>query len=184
MENQKERVVLSVDAETDGLWGVPFAIGAVVYNLIGEEIARYVGRSNVPPTNPWVLENVSPNLNDIQVVGDTNDLLRDFADFYNQMRSQYDVTVLWHMGHVVEAYLFRLLVEKKFVGQWDAPYVPVEVSAYLQMAGYAPDSVDRCVEANNLQIEFEGKTHNPLYDCIVAYRVWEHLKSAGSYQKN
>lgn len=175
MKTVKKSVVLSVDAETDGLWGAPFAVGAVAYNNGGDEIARYAGRSNVPPTNPWVLENVSPNLNDINVVGDTDDLLRDFADFYNHMRSQYGVTVLWHMGHVVEAYLFRLLVEKKLIGEWDAPYVPVEVSAYLQMAGYAPDSVDKYLEANNLHLEFDGKAHNPLDDCIVAYKVWKHI---------
>jgi len=175
METKKQSVVLSVDAETDGLWGMPFAVGAVVYDESGKEITRYVGRSNVPPTNTWVLENVWPNTHNIPVVGDTDALLKDFADFYTRMRSQYDVTVLWHMVHVVEAYLFRLLVEKGFIGEWDAPYVPIEVSAYLQQAGYKPDSVDSYISANGLEAGYDGATHNPLYDCIVAYRVWKHL---------
>lgn len=175
MENVKQSVVLSVDAETDGLWGLPFAIGAVVYNENGVEITRYVGKSNVPPTNSWVVENVEPKLQDIPVVGDTNALLNDFAKFYTYMRNQYDVTVLWHMGHVVEAFLFRLLVEKGLIGEWDAPYIPIEVSAYLQQAGYKPDSVDAYISANGLSVEYGGTTHNPLYDCIAAYRVWEHI---------
>lgn len=176
METVKQSVILFVDAETDGLWGLPFAVGAVVYNESGVEIARYVGRSNVQPTNQWVRENVLPNIQDVpDVGGGTDTLLSDFADFYSSMRDQYDVTVLWHMGHVVEAYLFRLLVEKGFIGEWDAPYVPIEVSAYLQQAGYKPDSVDGYMSANGLSAEYDGATHNPLYDCIASYRVWEHL---------
>ncbi len=175
MDTKKVKMVLSVDAETDGLWGLPFAIGAVCYSENGVEISRFEGMSTYMPKNEWVLTNVVPKLGDMTMVGDTDDLLQAFAKYYQNLRELYDVTVLWHMGHVVEAYLFRLLVEKGYIGEWDAPYTPIELSVYLEMYGYAPDSVDAYLEEEDIEVDFDGATHNPLYDCIAAYKVWRNL---------
>jgi len=81
------------------------------------------------------------------------------------------------MGHVVEAQLFRLMVEGGHLGPWDAPYVPVEISEVLRCNGYAPDSVDKALEALGLEKPVvEGGTHNPLYDAMVAAAVYFAIK--------
>jgi len=80
------------------------------------------------------------------------------------------------MGHIVEAHVFRELHRTGAIGEWDAPYTPIEVSELLRSAGYAADSVDGYLETNNLQIPtVVGGTHNPLYDCIVAAEVYFDL---------
>ena len=99
------------------------------------------------------------------------EMLKDFSDEY---MSKKNATVLWHMGHIVEAYLFRELNRLGFIGDWDAPYVPVEVSALLAAVGEKADSVDSYVEKYNIE-KPDGSTHNPLYDCEVAAKVFEHL---------
>ncbi len=84
------------------------------------------------------------------------------------------------MGYVVESNLFRLMVRGGHIGEWDAPYVPVEVAEHLRIAGYAADSVDSYMESAGLKKpEVVGGTHNPLYDAMVAASVYFDLtKSA------
>lgn len=173
-EIKKERVIMSVDAESDGLYGPIIAIAAVIYREDGTEIRRFCGKSDVKLSNQWVQENVVPFLGDIPSLGHV--LLDEFADFYNKAREQCDVTVLWHMGYVVEGFLFRTLVEDGCIGEWDAPYTPIEVSSYLAMAGYAPDSVEDYLKVKGIKVESEGSRHNPIFDCIAAYKAYVELK--------
>lgn len=173
-KNQKEKVIIPIDAESDGLYGPIIAIAAVIYREDGTEIRRFCGKSDVTPSNEWVQENVVPFLGYIPSLG--YELLDEFADFYNEAIEQYDVTVLWHMGYVVEGFLFRTLVEDGYIGEWDAPYTPVEVSSYLAMAGYAPDSVEDYLKIKGIKVEGEGSRHNPVFDCITAYKAYVELK--------
>ena len=134
--------------------------------------------------NPWVIENVVPHLQDIPVIEEVGveipythkPLLQAFAEYYNKLREQYDVRVLWHMGHVVEAHLFRQIVNLGYIGEWDAPYVAIEVASFLEAAGFQPDSVDKYATEKGIEVNVSGSsTHHPLYDCEVAYRVYQHL---------
>ena len=61
--------VLSMDAETNGLWGQAFAIGAILYSEDGSEAARFVGRCPIQgeKVNPWVAENVLPQMEAIPI---------------------------------------------------------------------------------------------------------------------
>ncbi|MCX6719271.1 MAG: hypothetical protein NTZ38_02760, partial [Candidatus Taylorbacteria bacterium] len=57
-------------------------------------------------------------------------------------------------------------------------YPLYDVSGNLQQAGEDATSVDKYVQKNNLSVgEFEGGTHNPLYDSAVAAAVYRHLVS-------
>lgn len=181
---KKKVVILTIDAETNGLWGRIFAIGAIAYGENGERISMFQGRTSMKEVdNPWVIENVLPHLQDIPVIEEEGSrepythkpLLKAFAEYYQNLREQYDVRVLWHMGHVVESHLFRCLVNMGYIGEWDAPYVPIEVASFLEAAGYQPDSVDKYASEKGLEIKVDGSTHHPLYDCEVAYRVYKHL---------
>ena len=168
--------VFSWDAETNGLWGQAFAIGALVYNEQGIEVARFVGRlPDTEVTDGWVKENVLTKIKDIPVTHQTYDsLLSDFAKFYLANKENADVVV--HMGFIVEVKILRDLHERKLIGDWDAPYPLLDVSGNLQQAGEDATSVDKYVKKYNLSVgEFEGGTHNPLYDSAVAATVYRHL---------
>lgn len=168
--------VFSFDAETNGLWGQAFAIGALVYNEQGAEIARFVGRlPDSAVTENWVKENVLTRIGDIPVTHNTyEDLLAGFAEFYKVNRVGADVVV--HMGYIVEAGLLRDMHTQGVIGDWDGPYPLLDVSGNLQQAGEDPTSVESYVERNQLPIgEFAGGTHNPLYDSAVAAAVYRHL---------
>lgn len=182
-EGVKE-VVMSIDAESDGLWGKPFSIGAILYNKeTGEELDSFKSRlSNEFVSDCWVKENVLPTLNFDITHDSLESMLKDFVDFYNKYRRMFtddnyncSMYTLYHMGHIVEAYLFRLMFEQKLIGMFDAPYTPIEVSEVLRLKGFNPDSVDSYAKDHSLEISDYGTTHNPLYDCEVAFKVWFDL---------
>lgn len=162
----------SVDAETDGLWGNVFAVAAIVYDECGKEIDRIALR--LPDSvvgNGWVIENVLPQISDMEITHTSYEkMIKEFSDFYMKHK---DASTLWHMGHIVEAHLFREMHRLGYIGDWDAPYVPIEVASYLEMAGEPADSVDAYAKKNSIKVD--GNTHNPLYDCEVAAKVFFHL---------
>lgn len=164
----------SVDAETDGLWGNVFAVAAIVYDQFGKEIERIALR--LPDSvieNEWVKDNVLPQLDELKITHSSyEEMMKEFSDFYLKHK---DATALWHMGHIVEAHLFREMHRLGYIGDWDAPYVPIEVASYLEMAGEAADSVDTYAIKNSIKVD--GNTHNPLYDCEVAAKVFFHLQN-------
>ncbi len=184
--------VISIDAETDGLWGDPFAVAAIMYDG-GVEVGKILLRlPNCIVKSEWVRENVLPALQAVPVThGWPNiaqqvaskeklqkdayeGMLKDFAVFYMSAKEE-GFAPLWHMGHVVEAYLFRELVRLGYTGEWDAPFCPIEVATMLELSGHNPSSVDGYVSQYGLEVADYGSSHNPLYDCEVAYRVYEHL---------
>ena len=168
--------VFSFDAETNGLWGQAFAIGALVYDEQGTEIARFVGRCPIEgETDKWVAENVLPKMADIPETQSTYvGLLANFAEFYKANKQDADIVV--HMGVPVESKVLIDMHTKGFIGDWDGPSPLHDVSGNLQAAGADPTSVDKFASEHNLSVsEFTGGTHNPLYDSAVAAVVYRHL---------
>ena len=216
--------ILSIDAETDGLWGNPFSIAAIVYED-GKEIDKVCYRlPDEVVTDEWVKENVLPTLNfpvthRISLKDDDKlysncfseqalaegytyqrhadrtehleeeyrrqlrtkcdfeksyqQMLKDFAEFYNKYRQES--TVLWHMGHIIESHLFRELHRLELIGDWDAPYTPIEVSEILRQNSEDAGSVDGYIKKYDISVNDYGSTHNPLYDCEVAAKTYFHL---------
>ena len=167
---------ISIDAESDGLWGPVFCIAVTIHSYYGRELEHHVFTYNnytEDIKNEWVRENVLPA---IELPGDTDyarsrlGMLSHFADFWLKHK---DLSVMWHMGHIVETGLFRELRELELIGDFDAPYNPIEISSYLRWSGCKDDSVDTYAQLSRLDIK--GSTHDPLYDCRVAAAVWFHL---------
>ena len=166
--------IISIDAETNGLWGEPFAIAAIVYDEHGQETDRFFARiPDSKVTDEWVQDNVLHTLKSLPVTHEgLYSMLTDFSEFWMKYKASHQA--LWHMGHVVESYLFRLMVQKGITGEWDAPYTFVEVATVLDVAGEPADSVDGYAKKHNLELP-DGSTHNPLYDCQVAAKVYHHI---------
>jgi len=170
--------IISIDAETNGLWGQPFAVALVKYNAEGDEIDRATFRCPIDGViNPWVEENVIPSIDGITKTNESYDsMMQAIGSWW--LKNKEGSTALWHMGHIVESHLFRELHRVDAIGDWDAPYTPIELSEILRVKGYAPDSVDNYIRDNKIVIpNISGGTHNPLYDAIVAAKVYFDLKS-------
>jgi hypothetical protein len=170
--------IFSFDAETNGLWGQTFAIGAILYGEDGAKISRFVGRCPIEgEINPWVKENVLPQIETIPVTQTSYDeLLADFAKFY--LANKQDAHILVHMGVPVESTIIRDMHDRGYIGDWDGPFPLIDLAGNLQQAGEDPTSPDSYIKKYELKIaEFEGGTHNPLYDSAVAAEVFRHLES-------
>ena len=173
--------IFSFDAETNGLWGTAWAIGALVIDENGREVARFAARlPDSLVTDGWSKANSLPKVQKIPVTHETYAaMLADFAKFYMAHKDGADVVV--HMGYIVEAKLLRDMHEHGFIGAWDAPFPLFDVSGNLQAAGAVPTSVDKFVAEHGLPIgEFEGGIHNPLYDSAVAAAAYRYLTGGRS----
>lgn len=163
--------IFSFDAETDGLWGQAFSIGAILYED-GLEKSRFVGRCPIMgEPNPWVAENVLPKMADIPITCESYDqLLKDFFEFY--LSEKENSTIIVHMGLPVESRLFLDAHSMGIIGDWDAPYPLIDISAFSEIN----DSVDSYNKKHDLLVgEFQGGTHNPLYDSAAAAVAYHHL---------
>ena len=86
---------LSLDAETDGLWGNPFVIGMIIYEVIAGKLVKieetFWRIPNSVVKNEWVVSNVLPTL-DFPVTHESyEEMLKDFSDKY---MSEKDATVI------------------------------------------------------------------------------------------
>lgn len=75
--------ILSFDCETNGLWGQAFAIGAIVYEN-GKEVKKFYSRCPIEgKIDPWVEENVLPQMVGMLVTHKSYDeMLKAFAEFF------------------------------------------------------------------------------------------------------
>lgn len=175
--------VFSFDAETNGLWGQAFAIGALVYDESGREIARFVGRlPDSVVTDEWVQANVLPTMGDISVSHQSYEaLVTDFAKFYLANKDDADIVV--HMGVPVESNLLRDMHSQGCIGDFDGPYPLLDLVGELAQAGEDSTSCDKYVAKWKIVVPDFGTTHNPLYDSAVAAQVHRHLVSRRTTDK-
>lgn len=159
--------IFTFDGETKGLWGEAFCLAAAVLNDEGKIIDQFVGRCPISgEIDKWVQENVLPKLEDIPIsYANYKELLMAFADFWQKWRKDIDVTVT-HMGMIVEAKVIRDMHDYGFIGDWEAPYVTADCASF-PMVG---DSVDTYAKAHNIKVS--GDSHNPLYDSLIAGKVY------------
>ena len=170
-ENKK---ILSLDAETNGLYGDAFAIGAILMDKeTGKEEKSFLARCLIDKrVDDFVRNNVLPVLSDVE---DTHisykAMLMDFIDFFKENKEDADVIV--HMGVPVEAKLFIDAVNMGLMGPFDGPYPLVDIAAYPEIW----DSVDTYNKENGIVVpDCFGGTHNPLYDCYAAALAYRHVR--------
>jgi len=175
-----DKSTFSFDAETNGLWGQAFAIAALVYNEGGVETARFVGRCPIEgDINPWVADNVLPQMTGVpETHGSYEELLGDFALFY--LANKVDADVVVHMGVPVESTVLKDMHTLGLIGDWDGPFPLFDLASSLAQAGEDATSVDAYCVKHGIDVskaDFEGGSHNPLFDSAVAAAVWIHLQT-------
>ena len=162
--------IFSFDAETNGLWGQTFAIAAVVKSEAGT--ISFIGTCPIEgQVNQWVAENVLPvmeNIPEEYEYASYKELLKAFVSFYKKYKEDADIIV--HMGLPVEARLFIDAHNMGILGDWEAPFPLIDISAYPEIN----ISVDTYNKKNGIENPYIGSPHNPLYDSWAALVAYEH----------
>jgi len=182
---QAAKKIFSFDLEVDGLYGVGFAIAATVRES-GREIASFEGRTpDSAVSDSWVRENVLPALGDMPVTHQSSEELEEaFWAFYAQhclVEGEWgpsfdsdNIVVIAHCGSPVESGFFRRAVERDGSRTFQAPLPLHEVGTLLEALGEDATSVDAYVKKHGITVQFDGVSHHPMYDSVVAAQVWEH----------
>lgn len=161
--------IFTWDAETNGLWGQAFAIGAVLYEN-GVEVASFYARCPIEgEVNSWVAKNVLPQMEDMVQTHDSyEEMLSAFAKFF--MENKADADVIFHMGVPVESRVIIDMHDKGFIGDWDGAYPWLDIAGCLKHAGFDCTSVDTYNAEHGIVVPQPeaGGTHNPLYDSRAA----------------
>lgn len=152
----------SFDAETDGLFGPVFAIGAVVMNQNQEILDQFTGVfSGEPIVDPWVRANCLPVPEDFQAYSSREALLNAFWNFYARHRE--DCTILADTPFPVEAGLLRACIDLDPQNRMQlSPYPVIDAASVFFAKGLDSDT-DR--------MEFSGyigRKHDPLADAIAS----------------
>lgn len=180
--------VLSIDCETNGLYGQIFAIGAIYKDSDGYEL-KYQARVSIEDeVNSWVQENVIPNIKDIELLDKTVDddaigmeklLLKDFKKFYDRIKAitENELIVIGHMICPVEANLFIKMRKYGLMEDFDGPYPFIDVASMMFMIeDEDPTSIDKYIERWNLKTPSSLNPHHPLYDAKATLTVFRNLK--------
>lgn len=157
-----------VDAETDGLYGDVWAIGAVVANESGDIIATFAGQIEYTGQNEWVLQNVAPYV-DLPRYASARALRDAFWAFWLAHRD--GAICIADFGAPVESGLFAACVADDLAArQWLGPYPLHEVETALVCNSVNSD-IDR--------FEFSGLTglakHNPVDDARASLACWQKV---------
>ena len=195
---------ISVDVETNGLYGKPYAVSMIAYR--NGEIEKKIKVFSRPeePLQDW-LEN-NPQLLSIPeaiTYMSYEDMMTIAAEFYKEQAPLGDVIaktldahgnpkrnvvmkhgqpdyqhtpVLYHCGMIVEGNFFRELVRLGLIGQYDAPMAPIDVADYLRINGFNPHSVESYL--NRCEVwTTDNFMHDPEYDAIQAAKAYMLLVS-------
>lgn len=159
--------IFSADAETDGLYGPVWAIGA--HWMDGDSIATFKGQLNpAVVTDPWVREHVVPVV-DLPRYGSRTDLLNAFWAFW--MAHKKGADAVGDFDYPVETDLFRACVELDLSArQWEGPYPLHELATALLKAGHDPH-VDRREFCGRLDLV----PHDPVDDALASALCWRKV---------
>ena len=152
----------SFDAETDGLYGEAFAIGAVWMDEDGRILEKFAGQCIAPGiASEWVRENCLPHLVRLPEYPSRAALREAFWQFY--MHCREGSVIIADVPYPVEAQLLRTCVEENLEERcFQGPYPLVDVASMLFARGLDPDT-DRQEFSG-----YTGSAHNPLDDAIAS----------------
>jgi hypothetical protein len=130
--------IICFDAESNGLHGPAFAVGAVVLDGAGAELETFYARSPiVGDVDPWVRDNVLPVLADAPITHSTPREMRDAFWAWLAQRKATGMVVV-DCGWPVEAGLLCACVADDPSRAFCGPYPLHEVASLMVAAGLDP----------------------------------------------
>lgn len=167
-----DRVIFSIDAETIGLYGEPFAIGYTVTNLEGKELEN--GYLACPPlkakgnhlNREWVQINVIPHLPVETTYDSPTALCEAIYQVWMRIKGEYkEVLAIADCLYPVEASLFsKMMLINEQERQWTGPYPLHEVATALLIAGINRNDYPPLPE--------ELPEHHPVHDARYSSRLF------------
>jgi hypothetical protein len=167
-------MLISIDAESNGLSGQAFAV-AMARSTVSGESDHAVFRCPIGEVtvNDWVAKNVMPAIKDVEV---------NCPGGYPEMLARIDaqiaewggrvVPLIAHVAWPVEARLLLDVYNGESV--WNGPYPLIDVASVLLARGFNPLSVDGYLAEHGIPLP-DGSPHHPLYDARAAERCYRHL---------
>lgn len=166
--------ILSLDVESNGLHGEPFAVGAVILDTETlAVVSSFAGRAPIVGNiDDYVAQNVMPAVKSIPKIANARELRQGFWLWYKLVEVE---AVFADVGYPVEV-RFLSLCQREVEDFWGGPYPLHEVATLLFAAGIDPD-INRVEFVGDLLPKMEGLAHNPLTDATVsAYCVAKALR--------
>ncbi|GAF68543.1 unnamed protein product, partial [marine sediment metagenome] len=154
-----------IDVESNGLWGQPFAVGAVRMTSGGRVIRTFSARCNIDEVpDDWIVNNeIEGMLEKIPKVEDVNALMGDFIGWYS---NEGERNTFVDTGFPVDC-RFLDLMRRDTTWQSFSPYPLYDVSTIIVAAG-DPPNVDRLEYAEELIGEKQGIAHDPVWDAELS----------------
>lgn len=173
---------LTFDAETNGVWGKGFAIGATVYyrDKLQDTFFAYLGPEHA--TIPHVREIILPALANEEPTHDSHEgMLRAFGAFYRKHKFGSDVVA--YMGFPIETKLLQELADLGELDDTTLPYslIPrplIDLGAVLVAKGKkrSMDAYHHRYRLLEGRPEVAGMIkHHPVYDSAAAALSYAHL---------
>ncbi len=162
--------LFSADAETDGLYGPVWAVGAVarIHPVPNQSFtATFSGQLDPGVvTDEWTREHVVPVV-DLPRYGTGEELLEAFWEFWAAHRD--GALAIADCGYPVESGLYRAAVELDTEARWNrGPFPLHELSTWLLACGLDP-KLDRRAFIGRPDLT----CHDPAVDAMVAALCWE-----------
>ncbi|SRR6266568_534656 len=167
--------ICSVDAESNGLHGQPFAIGAAVFED-GQEVDHFLNRCPIDgPVDGRVRLNVLPALDAAGIRETASTLGIMLKRFHGWLLDQaFEVPIIAHVAWPVGARLFELLWQDVEDGRdpesGAMPYPLHDVASMLWLVGEDPLSVEGYLAKHGIELP-AGNAHDPLFDARCAALV-------------
>jgi len=172
------RNIISIDVESNGLYGQPFCVGAVEMDWGGRVLRGLISRCPLDEVeDDWVKENVLPSLKEVSLcVADLSGLQDHFISWLKEVMNGYGESdrpiVLVDAGFPVDCGFlygaFRSIARSHEEDvQRYSPYPVVDLSSILAARGIDPD-VSRNEYASYLLGGRGMMKHHPLFDAEVS----------------
>ena len=175
--------LIVIDVESNGPYGQPFCVGAILMDHGGRVLESFLGRCSIDQVeDDYVLEHVIPALSNVpQSYDDLNALEIGFIEWYAtayrstrvelvSAKAEHPCTIV-DVGFPVDCnFLYRLGTRDDNHGElWKtlSPYPLLDLASILVGVGVDPD-VSREEFAEPLIGVARGQKHNPVWDAEVS----------------
>lgn len=160
----KYKKIFCFDAESNGLAGEAFAIGAVVMDWEGQMLDQFSALTEIESvTDPWVKENVLPHLSELRPFNSKKDLRDSFWQFY--LKHKENALCLVDCGVPVESNLIQAcILDDPEARTFVAPYPLYDLSSFLLTVNLDPIDLHRKTFVQKSELV----DHNPLADATAS----------------
>lgn len=181
----KNTTFLSLDAESNGLHGPAFAVGAVLVRADGIVLDEFNGRATIRgPVDEWVEKNVLGSIRDWEAdkYPGYKALRTAFWQWFSKNRARTD-WFLTDNGYPVEhRFLIQCQEDDLKARYWQHPYPVIDVATLLLQAGVKPLTGKAQFVAKDMK-GVAVKRHNPRSDAYVsALAAIRALKMSGQFK--